>query len=169
MDVTPGDRPASGFPGFLGEVQWVDSPDYGGRPEDRRAPHIYDVDPAPLARLVGVALGIIDGDIAGAAEAIATDERDGPIHMAHLAAACQYGADRTGGSIYLITSGAAGDPFTELCGALREGGLAAAAAAAKAISPHDRVAVLEVLLSYLLTPLTGLIIDLHDDMIRPAG
>ena len=67
-----------------------------------------------------------------------------------------------------VASGVAGDPFSDLCRALRAGGQAAAVAAAKTFSPADRVAVLEVLLSYLLAPLTGLAIDLRDDMIRPA-
>lgn len=34
-------------PGKLGELQWVDSPDYGDRPDERRIPRVYDVDPAP--------------------------------------------------------------------------------------------------------------------------
>jgi hypothetical protein len=44
-------------PGKLGELQWVDSPDYGDRPDERRIPRVYDVDPAPLARMLGIAEG----------------------------------------------------------------------------------------------------------------
>lgn len=49
-------------PGKLGELQWVDSPDYGDRPDERRIPRVYDVDPAPLARMLGIQLGIAEGD-----------------------------------------------------------------------------------------------------------
>ncbi len=139
---------------MLGRLQWVDSPDYGGEVDDRRGLVAHDVDPAPLARLVAVKLGIIEGDLGDAARAIAEDEGDGPVHIAHLLAACQYGAIRTGGSMGFATRGPAGDPFTDLCRALLEGGQAAAAATAKMLSPPDRTAVLEVLLSYLVTPLT---------------
>jgi hypothetical protein len=166
MDEHPATEPTPGIPGLLGRLHWVDSPDFGGRAEDRRAPHTNDVDPAPLARLVAVKLGIIDGDLGEAARAIAEDERDGPVHMAHLLAACQYGAVRTGGSIGSVARGPASEPFSDLCRALLKDGQAATATAAKSLSQADRAAVLEVLLSYLVTPLTGLATDLHDDMLR---
>jgi hypothetical protein len=168
MDQHPAARRTPGIPGILGEFQWVDSPEYGGDVGDRRGLVAHDVDPAPLARLVAVKLGIIDGDLGEAARAVAEDERDGPIHMAHLLAACQYGAVRTGGSMGFVARGPAGEPFTELCEALLEGGQAAAAAAAKMHSPADRATVLEVLLSYLVTPLAGLTTDLRDDMLQAA-
>jgi hypothetical protein len=121
MDHSPGVRRTPGIPGLLGRLQWVDSPDYGGRPEDRRGLVVHDVDPAPLARLVAGTLGVIDADPADVARAIAEDERDGPIHIAHLIAACEYGAIRTGGSMGSVASGAAGDPFSDLYRALRSG------------------------------------------------
>ncbi len=153
---------------MLAELHWVDSPDYGGRPEDRRGLRVNDVDPAPLARLIAAQLGIIDGNFAEAAQAIADDEHDGPIHLAHLVAACEYAAAETGGSMSFITRGQSGDPFSDLVKALREGGLASATAAAKGIDPYDRVRVLDILLRYLLAPITALIIDLRDDMIQPT-
>jgi len=52
MDRNRDDRRTPGIPGKLGDLGWVDSPDYGGRPEDRRGLVVYDVDPAPLARLI---------------------------------------------------------------------------------------------------------------------
>jgi hypothetical protein len=167
MDPIPDDRRTPGLPGLLAEFQWVDSPDYGGRPENRRGLRVYDVDPAPLARLVATKLGITGISLAEAARAVADDERDGPIHIAHLAAACEYAAAQTGGSLSFVTGGASGDPFADLCKALHDEGLAGAASAARAISPHDRADVLAVLLSYLVAPFTGLVTDLRDDMIRP--
>ena len=168
MDERPAERRTPGIPGIFGEFQWVDSPEYGGGVGDRRGLVAHDVDPAPLARLVAVKLGIIDGDLGDAARVIAEDERIGPVHVAHLLAACQYGAVRTGGSMGFVARGPAGEPFTELCLALLEGGRAAAAAAAKMLSPPDRAVVLEVLLSYLVTPLAGLTTDLHDGMLQAA-
>ena len=77
MDQPPGERRTPGIPGLLGRLQWVDSPDYGGRPGNRRGLVVHDVDPAPLARLVAGRLGVIDADPADAARAIAEDERGG--------------------------------------------------------------------------------------------
>jgi hypothetical protein len=168
MDQDPDDRRTPGIPGKLGALQWVDSPDYGGRPEDRRGLRVYDVDPAPLARLIAVDLGVIAGDFAEAARAIAEDDRDGPIHIAHLIAACEYAAAQSGGSMPVTAPGASGYSLTDLGRALRDGGLAGAAAAAAALSPNDRARVLDALLDYCLRPLTALGIDLTDDMIQRA-
>jgi hypothetical protein len=81
MDPIPDNRRTPGLPGLLAEFQWVDSPDYGGRPENRRGLRVYDVDPAPLARLVATKLGITGISLAEAARAVADDERDGPISL----------------------------------------------------------------------------------------
>jgi hypothetical protein len=77
------------LPGMLGGLQWVDSPDYGGRPEDRRIPRVYDVDPAPLAMLLSVQLGTIEGDETESMRELA-EHADAPVHMGLASAAAAF-------------------------------------------------------------------------------
>jgi hypothetical protein len=138
------------------------------RTGDLRGLKGWNTDPAPLARLIAVDLGIIDGDVTQAARAIAEDERHGPIHIAHLLAACEFAAIQVGGSMPVPAPGEPGDLLTSLGRALRDGGLAGARAAAAALDPHDRVRALDLLLGYCLRPLAALGIDLTDDILRRA-
>jgi hypothetical protein len=168
MNHDPGDQRTPGVPGKLGRLQWVDSGEYTGGPGDLRGLRGYNTDPAPLAGLIAVELGIIDGDVTQAARAIAEDEHDGPIHIAHLIAACEFAAVQVGGSMPVSAPGETGDLLTSLGRALRDGGLAGARAAAAALDPHDRVRALDLLLGYCLRPLTALGIDLTDDILQRA-
>lgn len=159
---------------MLGSFQWVDSPDFGEHPGRRRAPHAYDVDPAPLARLIGVSLQIIDGDLSESMTAIAADDRDGPIHLVHLLAACEYAARRTGGGLPgpgaprpadLLTEAVSGGGLPALTAALRDGGLAAATAVARGMDQDLRYRVLDSLLSYWRAPVDGLLADITDEWV----
>lgn len=152
-------------PGLLDGIQWVDSPDYGGRPEDRRIPRVYDVDPAPLARLLSVQLGTIEGDEADSMRVLAKHP-DAPVHMAHLLGACEYAARKTGGSMTQAVSPAADNPFADAVQALHDGGLAGATAAFRAMDDDTRNRVLDALLDYGLAPVLALRSDLTDDMLR---
>jgi hypothetical protein len=168
MDLNGEDRRTPGIPGKLGALGWVDSPDYVGRPEDRRGLVVYDVDPAPLARLIAMDLQIIDGDAMEAARAIAEDDRDGPIHIAHLIAACEYAARQVGGHMPVAAPGSGFGLVADLGRSLRDGGLPGATAAAAAMDHTERARVLDALLDYCLRPITALRIDLTGDMIRNA-
>jgi hypothetical protein len=89
----------AGVPGVFGDLQWVDSPDFGDEPEDRRIGSVYDVDPAPLSRVLGAILGIASDDLTERMRELANDDRDGPIHIIHLLGACEYAANQTGGGM----------------------------------------------------------------------
>jgi hypothetical protein len=164
-----------GLPGVFGSLQWVDSPDFGEHPARRRIPHAYDVDPAPLARLIGVALQIIDAGLSESMTAIATDDRDGPIHLVHLLAACEYAARKTGGGLPgtadPLTAAVSGSGLPALTAALRDGGLAAATAVARSMDHDLRYRVLDSLLGYWLAPVDGLRMDITDEWLgtpRPS-
>jgi len=169
-----------GLPGVFGSFQWVDSPDFGEHPGSRRVPHAYDVDPAPLARLIGMSLKIIDGDLSESMTAIAADDRDGPIHLVHLLAACEYAARQTGGSlpgpgaphpVNLSHALVHGSALPALTAALRDGGLAAATAAARSMDHDLRYQVLGSLLDYWRAPVYGLTEDITDETLgvpRPS-
>jgi len=159
-----------GLPGVFGSFQWVDSPDFGEHPGRRRVPHAYDVDPAPLARLIGVSLQLIDGDLSEAMTAIAADDQDGPIHLVHLLAACEYAARRPGGGLPgpgadLLTESVSGDGVPVLAAALRDGGLVAATAVARGMDHDLRYLILDSLLSYWRAPIDGLLIDITDEWV----
>jgi hypothetical protein len=149
-----------GLPGMLGEFMWVDSPDFGGSPADRRIPRVYDVDPAPLARLIAVALKAVPGDWGKLVRELAEDDRDGPIHLVHLLAACEYAARRTGGSLTRV-----GGILGPLADALSEGGIKDAVEAAQIMDAETRAGVLDLLTDHCCSAVTGLCIDITDDLI----
>lgn len=150
------------------DLQWVDTSDFGERPADRRSRKTYDLDPAPLDRLLAAAIltGHVDGKHM---HAIADDDRDGPIHIVHLMAACEVAAREVGGGLpgaeritfdlprnasELIAAEVGGDAFGVLVSELRESGFASATRLARALSPEQRFAILDPLLHYALAPLT---------------
>lgn len=175
------DRRTPGIPGVFGDLQWVDSPDYGERPEDRRVPRTYDVDPAPLAYLIATYLKLVEGDLSTAMRAVADDHRDGPIHIAHLLGACEYTGHQFGGGLptsstplgegssHLMSAALAGDSLATLVDALHEGGFPSAAAAAREMGSDERYRLLDVLLQYWSAPITGLQMDLDKDRFRHAN
>ena len=173
-------RKTPGLPGVFADLQWVGSPDFGEKLGNRRNSSLYDVDPAPIARLLAVALKLVDGDLRQCMRRIAEDERDGPIHIVHLAAACEYAAMQTGGGLprpggptgspasRAIVMTVSPDALPAIVAALREDGLAAATAIARALDVHERTNILDVLLRYAIGPITGLSMDLSDEHFRPT-
>jgi hypothetical protein len=167
-----------GLPGVFGDFMWVDSPDFGDDPADRRIAQTDDVDPAPLARMIAALLRIGPGKVTDHMRQIADDNRDGPIHLVHLLAACEYAARETGGgmpgpdaptgnqSTRLMTAEVSGDGIPRLMAALREGGLAAATAVAREMKPESRYAVLDSLVDYWAAPIIGLQIDITNDHVK---
>ncbi|MFF5261432.1 hypothetical protein ACFY4C_21015 [Actinomadura viridis] len=172
------DRRTPGIPGTLGDLQWVDSPDYGEDPRNRRIPKVYDVNPAPLARMLAAALHITGDDVTDRMRELADDERDGPIHLVHLLGACEYAAQQTGGGLpgsgapagtpttLAITETVSGDPITQLVNALRQGGFPAATQKARDLGAENRYRILDVLIHFWMGPITGLCIDLTDAQLR---
>ncbi|MEV4252269.1 hypothetical protein AB0J52_03755 [Spirillospora sp. NPDC049652] len=171
-------RRTPGIPGLIGDLQWVDSTDFGGEPEDRRIMSMYDIDPAPLARLLATYLGILDGDVTDRMREIADDDRDGPIHMVHLLGACEYAARNTSGGLpspatpgvpsptALLVAATSGGALPALVNALHQGGFPAATRAARPMDPDTRHHVLDSLLQYWGAPITGLCFDLTDERLR---
>jgi hypothetical protein len=167
-----------GIPGVFSDLQWVDSPDFGDEPEDRRIGSLYDVDPAPLAKVLGAILGLTDDNLTERMHELADDDRDGPIHIVHLLGACEYAAIQTGGEMpgaafapgdfatQLLTSTVSGGALPALVGALREGGFPAATKLARQMEAELRFAVLDSLLHYWMAPISGLCIDLTDEKLR---
>ncbi|MEQ7127410.1 hypothetical protein ABN034_23070 [Actinopolymorpha sp. B11F2] len=166
-------------PGVFGNLMWVDSVDFGGSPAERRpVDTCWDVDPAPLARLLGVALDLCDGDLQQHMHEIAHDDLDGPIHIVHLLAACERAARQTGGSLpgsgwpygsgvsRFLAVEVSGGALSGLVDELHAGGLAAATKAVRALTPSERVGVLDPLLHYWLAPITGLQIGVTDESVR---
>lgn len=172
------DRRTPGIPGVFGDLQWVDSPDYGEPTENRRVQRMYDVDPAPLARLIATYTSIITGDLDAAMHAVADDDRDGPIHIVHLLGACEYAGRQYGGGLptgstplgegssHLVPAAIAGDILTTLVDALHEGGFPAATAAARNLSHDERYRLLDVLLQYWGAPISGLQLDFEENRFR---
>lgn len=165
-----------GLPGVFGKFQWVKTQDFGEPPDPRRTPHPHAVDPAPLARMIGVALHLIDGDLGDAMTAVAADDRDGPIHLVHLAAACESASREAGGAWPrqedLPTAAVSGSALPGLMTALRQGGLAAATAVARAMDHDLRLRVLDSLLYYWQVPVLALTMAVNDGSLglpRPAG
>jgi hypothetical protein len=160
QSVTKDDRRTPGLPGMFGEFMWVDSPDFGGSAAERRIPRVYDIDPAPLARLIAVGLRVVPGDWGELARQLAEDERDGPIHLVHLLAACEYAARRTGGSLTRV-----GGILGPLAGSLHDGGIKGAVEAAQAMDAVTRAGVLDLLVDHCCRAVIALCIDITDDLI----
>jgi hypothetical protein len=171
-------RRTPGIPGTFADMQWVDSPDFGDAPEDRRIKRVYDVDPAPLARVIATYLGLINDDLSGAMRDLANDDKDGPIHLVHLLGACEHAARGTGGGMpgsdgprgdgaaRLISASVSGDALPALVDALRAGGYPAATQLARSMDADTRRRVLDSLLQYWGAPIFGLCIDLTDDNLK---
>ena len=121
---------------------------------------MYDVDPAPLARLIGILLKLVDGDVGEHIAAVAGDDRDGPIHIAHLLGACQYAAHQAGGSVPFIPG---------LSEAMRDGGLKGATTAIRDMDRETRSAVLDGLLGFWSAAVSGLCIDITDEQLGLGG
>lgn len=166
-----------GIPGMLGDMQWVDTPDFGDSPEDRRIERVYDLDPAPLARLLATYIGLIKDDLTTRMRDIADDDRDGPIHLVHLLGSCEYAARRTGGRMPgsgatpssghdLMIMAVSGQALPALVDALHQGGFPAATRLARSMDHETRYAVLDSLLSYWGAPIVGLCIDLTDHNLK---
>lgn len=166
------DTPLPEPPGVFDDLPPVDSCAYGGDPKDRGVVRpiirgMYDVDPTPLARLLNASLTQGE-DLLACMRQIADDDRDGPIHLVRLLAACDYAARKTGGTLTgpggdnvsrMLTMTIAGG-LPALAQTLREGGHAAATQAARAMDPETRYGVLDALLSYWRAPITALYMDL---------
>ncbi|WP_067832903.1 hypothetical protein [Actinomadura kijaniata] len=175
MDNT---RRTPGIPGLIGDLQWVDSPDFGDAPEDRRIPRVYDVDPAPLARMIAAYLQLTDESVTEVMREIAGDDRDGPIHIVHLLGACERAAKATGGGLPgaanplghgtagLISMAISGEALPALVEALRCGGFPAATGLVRALDSEARYYILDSLIEYWGAPIVGLQIDLTDDKLR---
>lgn len=160
-------RRTPGLPGMFGDMQWVDTPDFGDTPEDRRIESVYDLDPAPLARLIATYVGITRDDD------LTARMRD----IADLLGSCEYAARRTGGRMPgsgstpgsghdLITMAVSGQALPALVDALHEGGFPAATRLARNMDHETRYLVLDSLLSYWGAPIVGLCIDLTDEKFR---
>jgi hypothetical protein len=132
----------------------ADSCSYGGDPQERGVlrPIIrgtFDVDPAPLARLLNAAVAD-HHDVAAAARDIADDDLDGPIHLVRLLAACHYVAQRTNGRV------AGPSAIADLVQALEDSGLPAATRLARGLDPDTRNGALGWLVSLWQAPITPL-------------
>jgi hypothetical protein len=168
-----------GIPGILSDIQWVDSPEFGDEPEQRRIPTLHDVNPAPLARVLAVMLELTGDDLGNRMRELADDDRDGPIHLVHLLAACEYAARMTGGGLpggprsgggdpatMLLTATVSGQGVPALVAAMHEGGFPAATRLAREMNAEERRLVLDSLLSYWMAPITALMMDLTINSVR---
>ncbi|MFE0457779.1 hypothetical protein ACFW1A_00780 [Kitasatospora sp. NPDC058965] len=158
-----------GLPGVLAEMMWVDSPDFGDHPRDRRNPFVYDVDPAPLARVLAAALDMNDTgvDRSGLSHAVADDATDGPIHIVHLAAVVEATARRHGGSLRNPGSTAAlfdaamhGNAAGQLIALMEKDGFGPATARVRELTAQQRYELLESLIEHLTYPILALTFDI---------
>ena len=124
----------------------VNAADYGDPAEPRGAPR--DVDPAPLAWMLSVHLGTVQGDPAASMRVLA-EGPDAEVHLARLLGACEYAARQTGGSMTRVVITSGDDPFADAVQALVESGLAAAAAVFRGMDAHDRSRVLDIIMDLL--------------------
>lgn len=164
---------------IIPKMHWVDSREYGRDSSERQPRSHYAVDPAPLASLVAAVIGLRD-DLHECMKAIAEDDKNGPIHLIHLLAACEFAARDVGGGLpsdgsipgSLTTHGgfitASVSPYVlpSLVRALRKDGLAAATNLARKYSRRERFRALDVLVHFVAGPIIGLQIDLNEKWIR---
>ncbi len=120
----------------------------------------HDVPPGPIAEFVA-SLAEGGGERGTRAmRAIAEDDQYGPIHLVRLVAAAEVAARKYGGGLLAGETGAAraaqliaGDVspegFPDLVAALRSEGLHAATEVARAMTPAQRLGVLDPLLHYV--------------------
>jgi hypothetical protein len=141
------------MPGVFADFAWVSSPEFWVKEPGEP---VREVDPAPLARLIGVLLKLIDGDIGEHIAAIADDDQDGPVHIAHLLGACQFAASKAGGTVPHVPG---------LIAVLHEGGLKAAVIAIREMDRVRRRGMLDLLLDFWHAPVDGLCDDITDERI----
>jgi hypothetical protein len=164
---------------IIPEMYWVDSREYG---RDASEPHPrshYAVDPAPLASLVAAVIGLRD-DLHECMKAIAEDDENGPIHLIHLLAACEFAARDVGGGLPsdgsipgsltthggFITATVSPHVLPSLVRALRKDGLAGATNLARKYSRRERFRALDVLVYFVAAPIIGLQISLNEAWVR---
>lgn len=136
-----------------------------------------DYDPGPLLNWLGTATGLWEGDYATQLHALAYDESEGPAHLVHLTAACEFAARRFGGGLpgpgydgpvdqklrLLLSATGGADAMAAIVGALRAQGIRKAVEVARDMPPELREAALDALLAYWGSPISGLLnIDYHD-------
>jgi hypothetical protein len=173
-----------GIPGVLGDIAPVNSGDFGGISGDDGVIANRPVDPWMLARLVAVYLGIAAGNWRECVRQVAEDDREGPIHLVRLLAACEYAARATGGHLpgtddpddpddpvafgFMVTEAqVTRDGLPVLAAELRRGGLPAATRAARAMEPARRARVLCELLVYWTAPVSSLREDISEHFPGP--
>lgn len=132
---------------------WVSAGQFTGEHGGR------EVDPAPLARLLCATLRIV-GDPAVEMQALAED-RDGPIHIVRLLAACEYTVQQATGRMPRELGGIE-PPFSLVVNAYRDGGRPAATAAVQAMAVADRVSLISAILHLWSSPIDYLYLDLRD-------
>lgn len=170
----PEGRQIPGVPGIFRDLAWADRAEYEGSFDNVSDGDDREVDPAPLSRLVCLELEIIDGNLHQEADAIAADDRDGPIHLVHLLAACEYAAQATGGlpgpdtpqgphGVKILRESGSGEGIPVLAAALRRGGLGAATAEARSMPPELRYHVLRDLLVLWSAPTDGLLTEMTNE------
>jgi hypothetical protein len=160
-------EPRPGLPGEI-PVDTVDADEYRD-PDEPRAGR-RDVDPAPLAWLLSVQLGTVQGDLAGSMRVLA-EGPDADVHLARLLGACEYAARKTGGSLARVTYPAGiGSELWDAVRALASGSLGAAAKVFREMSAGDRYQALDAILDYWARPATALAVaDELEVLIQVAG
>ncbi|MFJ9521797.1 hypothetical protein ACIRPK_26535 [Kitasatospora sp. NPDC101801] len=162
-------KKTAGLPGVFAELMWVDSPDFGAHPKDRRNPFVYDVDPAPLARVLAAVLDINETGIGRSdlSRIVADDPVDGPIHIVHLAAVVEATARRHGGSLATPASTSAlfdaavnGNASGQLVNLMAKEGFGPATERVRALSAQQRYELLESLIEHWSHPVLGLTFDI---------
>jgi hypothetical protein len=162
----------------------VNAAEFGGYPQGEATSNFrQEVDPAPLVRLMVAAIGD-NSDLLDLMEEVATDERDGPIHIVHLIAACDLAARDVGGGLLangsilgikshtvpnIMVSQISPRLLPELVFTLRRDGLAAATAIARKASPRERFRALDALMMFATGPILKLHLDVHDGIVRIDG
>lgn len=148
-------------PDFLGQIQPLSAVQYGDEQTSR------DVNPAPLRRVLRAWLAG-SNDLGDRMQAIASDDRDGPLHIVRLLAVVDLTSRKLGGT------GKRGEGFPghqpmavsdivvqrpELADAWLTGGVPAAVAVVRAMSPGRRYGLLELLMDLWSAPIHGLYKD----------
>ncbi len=164
---------------IIPKMHWVDSREYGRDSSEAHPRSHYAVDPAPLASLVAAVIGLRD-DLHECMKAIAEDDENGPIHLIHLLAACEFSAQDVRGGLpsdgsipaSLTTHGgiitATVSPYVlpSLVRALRKEGFVGATNLARSYSRRERFRALDVLVHFVAAPIIGLQIDLPEEWVR---